>query len=171
MHLRSFVSNQLCANVYISRISEYTKVTHLSPVWDCFTSPGIDTRKKWPSAFSVSSERHRQMPKFRNGSRWDWITVLSIDSPALYQATTALHTNVLSCILLQGRTTNFPSKTLSMTSMQLYADGKLSSFYQSGNDGSGASLTIHLIEKLRIHAGGKIEVRNDVVCFLWKYHS
>ena len=26
-----------------------------------FTSPGIDTRQKGPPAFSVSSERHRQM--------------------------------------------------------------------------------------------------------------
>ena len=37
------------------------QVTHLPPVWDLFTCPGIDTREKGPPAFSVSSERHRQM--------------------------------------------------------------------------------------------------------------
>ena len=32
-----------------------------------------------------------KLPKFRNGSRWDWTTVPSIDSLALYRATTAPH--------------------------------------------------------------------------------
>ena len=32
----------------------------LFPYAGCFSSPGIDTRKKGPSAISVSSERHRQ---------------------------------------------------------------------------------------------------------------
>jgi len=58
-----------------------------------------------------------------------------------------------------------------MTSMQLYANGKLSSLYPSKNDGSGASLTIHLIDGLRIHAGGTIEVRNYIAFYLRKYHS
>ena len=35
------------------------QVTHL-PYVGYFTSPGIDTRKKGPLVFSISSERHRQ---------------------------------------------------------------------------------------------------------------
>lgn len=73
---------------------------------------------------------------------------------------------MLSYTSLQGRTTNFPSKTLSMKSMQLYADGKLTSLYPAGIDGTGASLTLHLSEELRIHAGGKIKVRRNVAYFL-----
>ena len=49
---------------------------------------------------------------------------------------------------------------LSMKSMQLYADGKLTSLYPVGIDGPGASLTLELSEELRIHAGGRIEVRS-----------
>ena len=66
---------------------------------------------------------------------------------------------------MQGRTTDFPSKMLSMKSMQLYADGKLTSLYPVGLDGPGASLTLDLSEGLRIHAGGKIEVNRYLVAF------
>jgi len=52
-----------------------------------------------------------------------------------------------------------------MKSMQLYADGKLTSLYPVGNDGSGSSLTLHLDEGLRIHAGGKIEVKRLLQLF------
>ena len=74
----------------------YTGYT-FTPCVGYFTSPGIDTKQKGPPAFSVSSERHRHVwgerncRKLRNGGWWDWNTVRSIDSPALYRATTAPH--------------------------------------------------------------------------------
>ena len=52
--------------VLLSRISEFTIGCTFSPFVGSFTSPGIDTRKKGPPAFSVSSERHRQMWRERN---------------------------------------------------------------------------------------------------------
>ena len=60
-----------------------------------FTSPGIDTKQKGPPAFSVSSERHRQMWSEQNCLSFetsvDRIETPSIDSPALHRATTAPH--------------------------------------------------------------------------------
>ena len=53
-------------------------------------------------------------------------------------------------------------KTLSMKSMQLYADGNLTSVYPGGSDGRNASLILQLTEGLRIHAGGNINVRRDL---------
>ena len=49
------------AGVVFSRICESTTRYTFTPCVGSFTSPGIDTRQKGPSAFSVSSERHRQM--------------------------------------------------------------------------------------------------------------
>ena len=40
-----------------------------------------------------------KLPKFRNGGRWDWTTVPSIDSPAPYRATTAPH---MACHMTPG---------------------------------------------------------------------
>ena len=79
-----------------SRISESTTRYTFIPCVGSFTSPGIDTRQKGPPAFIVSSEKHRQMWGEQNClsfeiavGRCDWTTVPSIDSPALYRATTA----------------------------------------------------------------------------------
>ena len=44
-----------------SRICESTTGYTFTPCVGSFTSPGIDTRQKGPPAFSVSSERRRQM--------------------------------------------------------------------------------------------------------------
>ena len=49
-----------------SRISQSTTGYTFTPCVGSFTSPGIDTRQKGPPAFSVSSERHRQMWGKRN---------------------------------------------------------------------------------------------------------
>ena len=49
-----------------SRISESTTGYTFTPCVGSFTSPGIDTRQKGPPAFSVASERHRQMWGERN---------------------------------------------------------------------------------------------------------
>ena len=47
--------------LFFSRISESTTGYTFTPCVGYFTSPGIDTRQKGPLAFSVSSERYRQM--------------------------------------------------------------------------------------------------------------
>ena len=78
------------------RIGESITGYTFTPCVGSFTSPSIDTRQKGPPAFSVSSERHRhvwgyEIAQFRNGGRWDWTTVPSIDSPVLYRATSAPH--------------------------------------------------------------------------------
>ena len=44
-----------------SRICESTTGYTFTLCVGYFTSPGVDTRQKGPPAFSVSSERHRQM--------------------------------------------------------------------------------------------------------------
>ena len=49
-----------------SRICESTTGYTFILCVGSFTSPGIDTRQKGPPAFSVSSERHRQMWGERN---------------------------------------------------------------------------------------------------------
>ena len=49
-----------------SRISESTTGYTFTPCVGSFTSPGVDTRYEKPPAFSVSSERHRQMWDDRN---------------------------------------------------------------------------------------------------------
>ena len=45
-------------------IETHTLLSHarlrIYPPVECFTFPGIETRWKGPTAFSVSSERHRQ---------------------------------------------------------------------------------------------------------------
>ena len=51
----------LMQELFFSRICESTKGYTFTPCVGSFTSPGIDTRQKGPPAFSVSSERHRQM--------------------------------------------------------------------------------------------------------------
>ena len=63
----------LMQELSFSRISESTTCYTFTPCVGCFTSAGIDTRSKGPPAFSVSSEKHRQikLPKFRNSGRWD----------------------------------------------------------------------------------------------------
>ena len=50
----------------VSRICESATGYTFTPCVGYFTSPGIDTRQKGPPAFSVSSERHRQMWGERN---------------------------------------------------------------------------------------------------------
>jgi len=64
-----------------------------------------------------------------------------------------------------------PPKTLSMKSMQLYADGSLRSVYPGGSDGRNASLILQLTEGLRIHAGGNINVRRDHAYFLYTCYN
>ena len=63
--LRWFTSKQpkfgLTQELSFSTISESTTGYTFTPCVGSFTSPGIDTRQKGPPAFSVSSERHRQM--------------------------------------------------------------------------------------------------------------
>ena len=51
----------LTQELSFSRISEYTSGYTFPPCVGSFTSLGIDTRHKGPPAFSVSSERRRQI--------------------------------------------------------------------------------------------------------------
>ena len=51
----------LTQELSFSRISESTTRYTFTPCVGSFTLPGIDTRLKKSPAFSVSSERHRQM--------------------------------------------------------------------------------------------------------------
>ena len=56
----------LTQELFFFRISESTTSYTFTPCVGPFTSPGIDIRWKGPPAFSVSSERHRQMWSERN---------------------------------------------------------------------------------------------------------
>ena len=51
----------LTQELSFSRISESTTGYTFTPCVGFFISPGLDTRRKGPPAFSVSSERHKQM--------------------------------------------------------------------------------------------------------------
>jgi len=58
-----------------------------------------------------------------------------------------------------------------MKSMQLYADGNLTSVYPGESDGRTASLILQLTEGLRIHAGGNINVRRNYTYFLYTCYN
>lgn len=59
---------------------------------------------------------------------------------------------------MQAHSTGEDARTLSMDSIQIYADGKMTSEYAAGEDPVEPTISVKLNDTLRLHAGGKIIV-------------
>ena len=81
---------------FFARISESTTGYTFSPCVGSFTSPGIDTRQKGPPAFSVSSERHRQMLREKNCLSFE----TAVGGSLSFKVSVTLHQKTLAVICI-----------------------------------------------------------------------